>query len=105
MVVPLSTFADQDVLKVIMDNEEMEFEERQINQAKRAEVLAAEEAVAAAARAQAEAAADREVPAENRKDPGTDPAAGDACASVFPMEPGPVHQGFLCDGCRVSCVH
>jgi len=98
MVVPLSTFADQDVLKVIMDNEKKEFEECQINQAKCAEVLAAqEEAVAAAARAQAEAV-------ENRKDPGTDPAAGDACASVFPMEPGPVHQGFLCDGCRMDPI-
>jgi hypothetical protein len=42
MVVLLSTFADQDVLKVITENEEKQSEERKLNEAKRAAVLAAE---------------------------------------------------------------
>jgi hypothetical protein len=105
MVVPLSTFADQDVLKVITENEEKQSEERKLNEAKRAAVLAAEKEARTEV-AQAETAADKvegPVATKNQDIPGADPVAGDAGAN--PMSIESVHQGFLCDGCRVSCSH
>ena len=60
IVVPLSTFADQDVLKVISDAEERASEERKILEAKRAAARAAEQATEPAADEDADGEEDEE---------------------------------------------
>jgi hypothetical protein len=118
-VVPLSTFADQDVLKVISDNQEKGSEERKILEAKRAAVHAAEQAakteevVATASPATGgvdEEATDDEEDADEEDeggdgDDGDDGGEGDQVgesgADANHQDAGPVHEGISCDGCQV----
>ena len=108
IVVPLSTFADQDVLKVISDAEERASEERKILEAKRAAARAAEQATEPAADE------DGEEEEEDEADEADEAEGEDADAAPAPAaeagdgekasktETGPVHEGVACDGCKVS---
>lgn len=120
LVVPLSTFADQDVVKVISDNREKESEERKILAAKRA---AAAEKVAMAKPAMITPAADKESD-DDDDDEGDEvvkvgekiSADGNVGAKVgdgnstdtdedeAKEEVKPIHEGITCDGCKVSVI-
>jgi hypothetical protein len=129
LVVPLSTFADQDVLKVISDNQEKESSARKVLEAKRtAHAAEAEAAKANAVKTESAAEGDGEETADepaasedgdeveddeeddedegegSGADPGAggdpDPEAGDVDANK--EEAGPIHIGVFCDGCKVS---
>jgi len=129
LVVPLSTFADQDVLKVISDNQEKESSARKVLEAKRAAAHAAEAEAAKANAVKTESAAEGdgeetadEPPASedgdeveddedeedeeegSGADPGAggdpDPEAGNVDANK--EEAGPIHIGVFCDGCKTG---
>jgi hypothetical protein len=121
LTIPLETFADQDVLQVILDNQEKESAERKAVEAKRAAVRAVEQAAkaevaktkAAAKAAKIKPAAEKDADGdkghgekedeeennEQESDEGTE--VGDN-EDLSDEEPSHVHQGVTCDGCKVS---
>lgn len=110
IVVPLSTFADQDVLKVISDAEERASEERKILEAKRAAARAAEQATEPAADEDGEEEEeDEEDEADEAEGEDADAAPAPASAAeaddgekASKAETGPVHEGVTCDGCKTG---
>ncbi|KIM82630.1 hypothetical protein PILCRDRAFT_820507 [Piloderma croceum F 1598] len=118
LVVPLSTFADQDVVKVISDNQEKESEERKILAAKRA----------AAAEKAAKPKPTMTTPAADNKSDDDDDDEGDEVVKVGEKisadgnvnakvgddnstdtdeeeskeEVKAVHEGVTCDGCKID---
>lgn len=111
-MVPLSTFADQDVLKVISDNQEKESEKRKIMEAKRTVVSAEEATKAEATKINATAADtspdkyydDNAGGVPNPKSNADSAAEGGNGAGGDPKGTPPVHD-FFCDGCQVSILN
>jgi hypothetical protein len=105
IVLPLSTFADQDILKVISDNQEKGSEERKILEAKRAavrisgQVKKTEEAVMTTFPAMGEA--DEEVTDDEEWGEKGEEAGGSGADANRPNA-GPIHEGVTCDGCQVG---
>jgi uncharacterized membrane protein YdbT with pleckstrin-like domain len=114
--------ADQDVVKVISDNQERGSEERKILEGKRAAVRAAEQAAEAEEAAKTESAVkvdadedeDEEVEEKEKEeaegeeeeegeedDEDEDEETGESGANA---NAGPVHEGITCDGCQVSIL-